>query len=129
MPSGENEVRFTQRVARMSAAICGAGANPKIPDIASLIRATVLCPAFGTAIDELCEEACDLSRPLQVRQMSSAGQHMARPVRHRRCHMTASFLNVREIEVTPDHERWRRYLAETMEGGRDIEVRPGRRRP
>ncbi len=43
--------------------------------------------------------------------------------------MTASFLNVREIEITPDHKRWRRYLAETMEGGRDIEVRPDRRRP
>src|SRR6266487_3596524 len=105
MPGGENEVRFTQRVARMSAAICGAGANPKIPDIASLIRATVLCPAVGAPIDERREEVRDLGWPLQVRQMGSAGQHMARPVRHRRCHMTASFLNVREIEVTPDHER------------------------
>src|SRR5687768_16770214 len=77
----------------------------------------LLCPAVGTAIDELREEACDLSRPLEARQMGGASQHMARHVRHCRGHMTASFLNVREIEVTPDHKRWRRYLAETIEGG------------
>src|SRR5258705_3166432 len=106
MPRSGNEVRLLQRPGRR-----------------------LLGPAVGTAINERREEARDLGWPLQVRQMGHAGQHMARPVRHRRCDMTASFLNVREIEVAPDHKRWRRYLTETMEGGRDIEVRPDRRRP
>ena len=96
--------------------------RPKDPDIAPLIRATVLCPGAGTAIDERRDEVRDFGWSLQARQMGHAGQHMARPVRHRRCDMTASFLNVREIEITPHHERWHGYLAQTMEGRRNIEV-------
>ena len=54
--------------------------KPKEPDVATLIRTAVLCPAVGTAIDERRDEVRDLGWSLQARQMGHAGQHMARPV-------------------------------------------------
>ncbi|WP_424140111.1 hypothetical protein [Roseomonas chloroacetimidivorans] len=40
--------------------------------------------------------------------------------------MTTPILDVRKIEVAPDHEGRRAYLAQAAEGGRGVEIRPYR---
>ena len=58
-----------------------------------------------------------------------AGQLAARAVQHRGRDVAGPLLDVGEVKVSLDHERWRRDLAQATEGRRGIKVRPDRWRP
>jgi hypothetical protein len=61
--------------------------------------------------------------------MSDAGNLMGRSLGHHFGNPTTPILDMWKIEVAPHYERGRSDLAETAEGGSEVEVRPDCRRP
>jgi len=59
--------------------------------------------------------------------MGGASYLVTRSVRHRRCNMAASFLDMGKVKVAPNYESRHHNLGQAVEDGWDIYVRSARR--